>query len=341
MGYWAGSVVRGQVLLTVTSNVKARAIRLRLIGRAETHWSERHGSGKNARTVHYGEKMDIMKTEVLLWGNPRGVDGEETLPQGDLSFPICFELPSGEHIPSSFHDTHGFVAYRTEVNVDIAWRIDPSAQLPFTLYNIIDCNLPMYLPPYESSRTETIGCCGSEGCTLKASIQRRAFSFNDAIQANIDLSCQAQQLKIKGFEIKLFRGVRVTAHGRSRYTESCVAQSRIDEDLVLYATNSTKKSISLPLTQPLTPTIASFRLIEVKYQVLISALTRHCCTEPSVLIPVVIGTIPFRGQQMVMASAPVQYQQPAPVASAPVEENVWSHQIYVPPPYQEYASNSN
>ncbi len=59
--YFAGDVVRGQVNITCTKDIKCRALRLRLVGIARCHWHT--GSGDN-RTDYDGAHVWVISARL-------------------------------------------------------------------------------------------------------------------------------------------------------------------------------------------------------------------------------------------------------------------------------------
>jgi len=139
--YYAGQTVSGMVVLELAGELEFRAIELGLHGKAnvsvyfsivvprrlvclirlsrpridivlqnwinsinfhQVAWSERHGSGKNRRTVHYRNSETYLDLKIFLVG-----DGKDKtkLPAGLHSFPFAITLPP--NLPSTFMGAHG------------------------------------------------------------------------------------------------------------------------------------------------------------------------------------------------------------------------------------------
>ena len=89
-----GDTVKGNVLITIDEEIKARRVVFNFIGKAFTHWTESQETGRrdsyvNAETelVHYSSQQIYVNLESLLW---RG----ERLPAGEYRYPFAFQLPT-------------------------------------------------------------------------------------------------------------------------------------------------------------------------------------------------------------------------------------------------------
>ena len=49
------------------------AVNIKFKGAANVHWTERRGSGKNRRTVHYRSDELYYRTEYRVWGDGKNL----------------------------------------------------------------------------------------------------------------------------------------------------------------------------------------------------------------------------------------------------------------------------
>ncbi|KAK3097148.1 hypothetical protein FSP39_006820 [Pinctada imbricata] len=133
--FYGGQQVAGKVVLVVENDLKAREIVLAFQGWAHVHWSERHGSGKNRRTVHYRSNETYFDYCVALV--PKGQE-DHVLRPGRYEYPFAFNLPP--NTPTSFESHTGRVRYMLKANIDRPWAFDTDTNCLITVLTPLDLN---------------------------------------------------------------------------------------------------------------------------------------------------------------------------------------------------------
>ncbi|UCG70271.1 MAG: hypothetical protein JSV09_04440 [Thermoplasmata archaeon] len=114
--YLPGELVEGNARLTIDRPVKARAIKLNVVGLEET--SITVGSGDDSRT--YRERNFLLKNEIILHG-PQFEKNVE-LPPGNYLFKFEYVIP--ENALPSYKGTNSSVTYKLRAKVDVPLWFD-------------------------------------------------------------------------------------------------------------------------------------------------------------------------------------------------------------------------
>lgn len=115
-GYLPGELVEGNARLTIDRPVKARAIKLNVVGLEET--SITVGSGDDSRT--YRERNFLLNNEIILHG-PQFEKNVE-LPPGNYIFKFEYVIP--ENALPSYKGTNSSVIYKLHAKVDVPLWFD-------------------------------------------------------------------------------------------------------------------------------------------------------------------------------------------------------------------------
>lgn len=114
--YLPGEIVEGIVRLSIDKPVKARAVKLEIVGLEETHIEVR--SGKHSHT--YREYNHILKNDIILHG-PLYDENLELQP-GNYAFTFEFNIP--ETALPSYEGTNASVTYKLKAKVDVPFWLD-------------------------------------------------------------------------------------------------------------------------------------------------------------------------------------------------------------------------
>ena len=111
-----GDVVKGNVLITIDEEIKARRVVLYFYGKAFTQWTESQDRGgyydcngyyqSIYETVYYSSQQIYINLESLLWQGER-------LPAGQYRYPFAFQLPT--QLPPCFEGVFCFKIFKVLV----------------------------------------------------------------------------------------------------------------------------------------------------------------------------------------------------------------------------------
>jgi hypothetical protein len=125
-GYLPGEIVEGAVNLTIDKPVKARKVKLDVLGVEETRITVSHG--KSSTT--YRSKNNILKEMIVLHG-PQFEKNLEMEP-GNYVFKFEFKIP--EYALPSYNGTHAFINYQLHARVDVPFWLDIVDKKPFYIF---------------------------------------------------------------------------------------------------------------------------------------------------------------------------------------------------------------
>jgi hypothetical protein len=124
--YLPGEIIKGTVRLELEKSVKARAVKLRIIGLEETRVEV--GSGDDSHTYH--ERNYILKNDIILHSPMYDKDLE--LDPGNYAFVFEFKMP--ENALPSYKGTNVSVTYTLEARVDVPWWLDIVEKRPIYVF---------------------------------------------------------------------------------------------------------------------------------------------------------------------------------------------------------------
>jgi len=306
--YYPGEVLRGSIVVNLNEPMQMRGIKLELHGKAYCHWSERRGSGKSRYTVNYTGRDNLLQTDIRLYGN-----GENKIEHdaGRFDYQFAFQLPPV--LPSSFEGSHGHIRYYLKANIDRPWKFDKTAKSPLIINELIDTNNMMYSRGPGDGKSKEVGCCFSIGqLNISGSIDRACYCPGETIYINsqVENDSSRNMTALKG---KLIQTVTYRDNGyHTKYSTKTLSKI-VGEGIPKgqYA-NWVNKELLVPACPPSIKT----SVLEVDYSVLIK-VDVPWGSDPSVVLPITVGTIPFRqtySQQVVLPQQPAMNpQMPPPI----------------------------
>ena len=310
--YFAGSNVEGSVSLELSEPKKTQGISIKLSGTAYVHWTERRttGSGDDRRTetVHYSDTQIIFNDVFMqLWGSGRD---SHQLAAGRYEYPFKFQLPSNLVLPTSFESHGGYIRYSLLARIHRSWKFDHTTTRAITINEVVDINAPQLTVPLSSSNEKTLCClcCASGPISLSVTIDRGGYCPGESIAISTEAENHSNR-RITAVRASLKQTVTYYAIGKQKQ-ESNVIQ-RIEGPGVNPDSSSNWNNELLPIPATV-PSINSCRVLSLSYTLIVT-LDIPNAIDLHVIIPVVIGNVPFKGR----GSAYPQAESYQPVRSFP------------------------
>lgn len=310
-----GSKVKGTVILELTEALRPlQGIEIALTGQAHAEWTKRENVGQRTYDFKYTntEKTLDELVEKLWVASPteEGVEQQKIgFAAGHHEFPFEFDLPRGAKLPSSFEsaDPTGFIRYTLTARISQSsiFKYDYVSVKALTVCSNIDVNNHKFTKPLSISKDKTTGslfCASKSGCvSLTATTDRGAYCPGESIAVSVTIENYGNKRKAQIVQAVLKQ--TVTYHGKPTYDDQVVnylppkssSCSKVIRKIEGCA-DWYNKLLPIPVT---VPTISSCHVIEVSYTLEVSLLHRHAL---HVEIPIVIGTIPFKGLPESMAT---------------------------------------
>jgi hypothetical protein len=153
--YFAGQTVAGQVVIELTERSKPiHGIKLKLQGKAKTHWKETSGRS----TSHFSDEEVYINEKVYLLGyGSEDSNSEVILEVGKKVLDFNFTLPSS--LPSSISHKYGYVKYQLEATITRNRKSNYTSRLPFTVNGILDLNSEAGVQSEGDMSNEKQVCC--------------------------------------------------------------------------------------------------------------------------------------------------------------------------------------
>ncbi|CAB3411224.1 unnamed protein product [Caenorhabditis bovis] len=212
-----GYPITGVVYFKTDETYKARAVKLEIVGKAETNWTESESyyirdsdgtSRRRSRTITYKAEVLYMDHEALLWTSS---DGENKMPPGSYQWPFSINLPP--NCPPSFEGEYGYIRYYLRAEIDRPWRLDKAKKQCFTVSPQIDLNLtPEARNVLRDSCSENIGsCCFKKGYVeLRIEVPKSGYVPGEIIPINMQFN-NTSSVPITKAEVEIYQRTRFSA----------------------------------------------------------------------------------------------------------------------------------
>jgi len=315
--FYPGSKVKGTVILELSEALRPlQGIEIVLTGQAHTEWTKIEVVGQHSYNFKYTNTEKIMDELVeKLWvANPtEGVyQQKDGFAAGRHEFPFKFHLPKSHNLPSSFESTDpsgpaGFIRYMLTARISQSsiWNYEHVTVKAVSVCGNIDVNTPNLVKPLSRSKDKTSGslfCASKSGyVSLTVTTDRGAYCAGESIAVSVTVESYGRK---KAQVVQASLKQTVTYHGTPTYDEQVVHHlppksssfSKVIKKIDGCA-DWHNKLLPVPAT---VPTIVNCRAIEVSYTLEVSLLQHHAL---HVEIPIVIGTVPFKGSSDIIHDA--------------------------------------
>ncbi|XP_016954394.1 arrestin domain-containing protein 2 [Drosophila biarmipes] len=295
--FYAGQTISGQVTLSTDKEIQIKAIKLKVKGFAETHWTESKNDMNNKSTTEsFNGYEKYLSSKCFLLGSE--TSPEICLAPGTRSYNFASQIPI--NCPSSFEGSHGRILYKVDVNITQPWIYDSVFSRAFTVIQVMD------LGTYESvsqvpvqARTEkTFGVWPfrSDPLTLELNLPQTGFVPGQTVPVNVLVGNES---KIRVHEVKVGLAMMITYYSdrRSDTNNERKSVAKLKADGVM---RNSRKMYDFQLLIPSTPP-SSFRLcriIEIGYQIEVVAKVKGMHINGTLVLPVTICGVPIAPQMV-------------------------------------------
>uniref|UniRef100_A0A914EDF0 Arrestin C-terminal-like domain-containing protein n=1 Tax=Acrobeloides nanus TaxID=290746 RepID=A0A914EDF0_9BILA len=284
--YANGQLVRGYVILELEKEMKARAVVLYMIGKADTHWTRKRGNSTD--TIKDTEAC--MNNKTILWNDSTN----EILLKGTHRYDFSFNLPL--NCPPSFEGTFGHIRYYVKVNIDIPWKFDKKEISAFSVIPCFDLNtIPSSINSAMMESMKNIGfICKNGSICARVAIPKMGYVPGETIWAQIEVnntsSCDIEGIEASLMELSRFHG-RHSGYSVSKTHSRLVAKSRKEVNIQEKQTLTERISLQIPL---IAPSFNNCRIIQVDYQLEVEIDAHGFFNDNKIEIPILIGTYPLK-----------------------------------------------
>ncbi|KRK03092.1 uncharacterized protein Dyak_GE25772, isoform B [Drosophila yakuba] len=294
--FYAGQMVAGQVTLSTDKLIQVKAIRLKLKGFAETHWTESKTDSNNKSTSEsYNGFEKYLSSKVYLLGSESspGMAIEMSMEPGTRSYNFACQIPI--NCPSSFEGTHGRIRYMVDVNIIQPWKYDSVFTRPFTVIQVMDINTynSVSQVPVQAKTEKTFGVWPfkSDPLTLELNLPQTGFVPGQTVPVNVLVGNES---KIRVYEVKVSLSMMITYYSDLSSGSNCERKSvtKLKADGVL---RNSRKAYDFQLLIPSTPPSCFHlcRIIKIGYQIEVVAKVKGMHINGTLILPVTICGVPI------------------------------------------------
>lgn len=237
------------------------------------------------------------------------------------SYQFNFQAILPQLLPTSFEAKHGYIRYLINVVIDRPWKFDLTYKVAFTVIKQLDLNYEnpaMRIPTkMEIIKTFYCGMCKTAPLYVAASIPQSGYVAGQNVHVSIEINNESS-IDVESIKITLKKFIFYNSQTPSRKTkEEVLTEAEMRSGGVLK--RSKGKFDQKLLIPPVPPSNMNYcRILNVFYEIHVTAKIAGVHTNPVIRLPITIGTVPLnvplpQNQQFVIQypTAPMS-QTPSP-----------------------------
>ncbi|XP_016970859.2 arrestin domain-containing protein 2 [Drosophila rhopaloa] len=295
--YYAGQSISGQVTLCTDKLIQIKAIRLKVKGFAETHWTESKTDSNNKSTSEsYNGFEKYLSSKSYLLGSE--ISTEIALEPGTRAYTFSCQIPI--NCPSSFEGTHGRIRYMVDVSIIQPWKYDSLFSRAFTVIQVMDTNTYATVSqvPVQARTEKTFGVWPfrSDPLTLELNLPQTGFVPGQTVPVNVLVGNES---KIRVHEVKVGLAMMITYYSdlSSGTNSERKSVAKLKADGVM---RNSRKMYDFQLLIPPTPPSCFHlcRIIKVGYQIEVVAKVKGMHINGTLVMPVTICGVPIAPQMV-------------------------------------------
>nr|CAB3223182.1 arrestin domain-containing protein 3-like [Phallusia mammillata] len=295
-----GEFVSGNLVIDANESLDFKKIEMKFKGQAYVHWSERRGSGKRRRTVHYSARETYFKQAVVVADS----GGNTKLPQGRNVYPFQFQLPND--LPSSIEVSGGYVRYIIKGKIDRSGFFnDIKTMMLFTVLDCIDLNQNANtLTPSSGSDEKQLccWCCSSGPIEGTIATDRSAYVPGEFITISGSIENHSST-DLTGCQYSIFQQVTQRATRKTRSFPVEIVTNNGPGCKRHSSAQISNQRIQIPALPP--SPLRFCNIIDIRYYVQLCVETPTCHINLRIPAPIGIGTVPLQmAGRMPQPSAP-------------------------------------
>jgi len=321
--FYPGDTVRGSVIVNLKEEKELKGIKLHLYGEAYCYWTE---TDSDDNSHSYTATEVLVDTNLWLVG-----DGMQKMKHsaGRFDYKFNFQLPSAA-LPSSYEGYYGHVRYHIKSTICTGpLSFDSKTLRPLIVNEVIDTNDSKYSQRHVEEMNKTFGIFKKEDLHFNGSIARSCFCPGESINVNslIDNKTGKTMKMIKG---KLIQKVTYTSSmGWNQYETKTLCK--------LHGPAIPKgecvKWVDQEYVVPACPPSINTTVVQVHYTLLLEIEAPFGSSNPKLNIPIIIGTVPYRGHQFQSKEMEASLSQQGFPSAPPIQPQVFGYPNMAPPSY--------
>ena len=290
--FFSGEVVKGQVIVDLSQEMKFLEIKLELVGWGKVQWAEvqqntnQYNEYNTTTTLVFSESEQYFKEEMVVHKGPSLLPGLHILPFSVL-------LPS--NLPTSYEGLHGHVRYYVQADIvrDLKWSHKVKQHL--MVNGILDLNLyPSAQAPGHSTDHKKLCClcCKSGPITATIHSNRTGYVPGEMIGFNAEVDNLSNR-DMSSSSLNLVEEVTYRATTKSRTKRRVV--EKIRRGMINPGTSDYWEGVvmKVPVIPP-TGLAGNCSIIDVQYSLELNVDPSGPAYDLVVRTPLIVGTIPLK-----------------------------------------------
>ncbi|KAH8280915.1 hypothetical protein KR054_004488 [Drosophila jambulina] len=312
--YYAGQTISGQVTLSTDTvrQIKGErknfirnsnddkytnipilpAIRLKVKGFAETHWTEDRTDSNNKSTFEsYNGYEKYLSSKVYLLGSE--TSSEMSLEPGVRTYNFACQIPI--HCPSSFEGTHGRIRYMVDVNIIQPRKYDSIFTRPFTVVQVMDMQTYQSVSqvPVQARSEKTFGVWPfrSSPLSLELTLPQTGFVPGQTVPLKV-LVGNESSIRVHEMKVGLAMMITYISDLSSGTNSERISVAKLKADGVM---RNSRKMYEFQLIIPSTPPTSMHlcRIIKIGYNIEVVAKVKGMHINGTLVMPVTICGVPI------------------------------------------------
>lgn len=292
--YMPGTLVNGCVTIIVKNFFKVSSVKLEIVGEGEVKWTDcefHHDSAGKANAV----SVVYRSSEQYCSFNRYFISSDYfgTFLRGYYIFRFSYKLPFT--IPSSYEGQYGHVRYTCKAIINRYRSNSITFRKIFTVNGLVDLNAwPELFQPANGQDVKYLCCCccKSGPLTYTVTIDKRAYVPGEIIRSKIEV-VNKTDTEVYLIKAKLLITTSFYAKGSLKYSGGTICKmcstSRVTSNNTDVYSDITIKVPPLPPSE-----LIGCGIIKISYCIKLDICIGGLSENVHVLIPVNIGTIPYK-----------------------------------------------
>uniref|UniRef100_A0A8C1VZ82 Arrestin C-terminal-like domain-containing protein n=1 Tax=Cyprinus carpio TaxID=7962 RepID=A0A8C1VZ82_CYPCA len=286
--FTSGDFISGQVILDVAKDTQMQSLSVKIKGKAEVYWTERHGK----TTVVYSDKEKYYSVERFFvredktHGNemlkdPSGQPYSSVVAPGRHVYPFTFQLPL-QHFPPTFKGSVGKVVYTLETKLSRSMRISSKDKAEFHYVPGPDVSNPELMAPQYGSKDKQMKLFTSGSVSMNINTEKMGYYLGEGLK----VLAEVQNSSSRAIKPKycLYEKHSFFARGKRRlHTHDLLKEA--GEPIEPNSKKTVTKVLSIPPS--LAISILNCRILTVEYRLRVY-LDVPYASDPEIKFPVVI-----------------------------------------------------
>ncbi|XP_048045087.1 arrestin domain-containing protein 3-like [Megalobrama amblycephala] len=287
--FTSGDFISGQVILDVAKETQMYSLSVKIKGKAEVCWSERHKSTivySDKEKYYSVERFFVLEDETYDNGHgmlrdPSGQPYSSVVAPGRHVYPFTFQLPL-QHFPPTFKGSVGKIVYTLETKLSRSMRISSKAKAEFHYVPSLDVSNPELMAPQHGTKDKQMKLFTSGSVSINIKTEKMGYYLGEGLK----VLAKVQNNSSRAIKPKycLYEKHSFFARGKRKLH----TRDLLKEEGEPIEPNSRKTVTKvLPIPPSLTISILNCRILKVEYRLRV-CLDVPFALDPEIKFPVVI-----------------------------------------------------